>query len=323
MNHLVSICMITYQHAQFFEEAIQNLLDQETNFPFEIVVRDDASTDGTTELISTYAQSHPNKIRLLPGKENLGMINNFKTVIKACKGKYIAFCEGDDYWIDNRKLDNQISMMEGDPDIGLIYTNYRVINEEGKPIIHQKYTYRNMPEGYILQEIIRGEFPYTVTVCARRETFIDKLDQIILEDYRMGDYPLWLHIAKSWKIAYLPSVTSVYRRHSNSFTANAISTQSKLNFNNSWVSILNDFLEREKLDDPSVLKVAHEEINKRIVQNYLISSSDNDRSYSQYWQQITDPDIKLRMIRGLQLIPWIGPLLIHWYYQLRKCSAKN
>ena len=97
---LVSICTITYNHKKYIAEALDSFLMQKTNFPFEIVVDDDCSPDNTSEVIKKYRKKFPNIIKANLREETIGMIPNFIENMKRAKGKYIALCEGDYYWID-------------------------------------------------------------------------------------------------------------------------------------------------------------------------------------------------------------------------------
>ena len=113
-NIMVSICCITYNQEKYIKDAIEGFLMQKTNFLFEIIIHDDASTDKTADIIREYQQKYPDKIRTILQKENQykkGVRNSY-TVFKEAKGKYIAFCEGDDYWIDENKLQKQVNYME-------------------------------------------------------------------------------------------------------------------------------------------------------------------------------------------------------------------
>lgn len=115
---LASICCITYNHASYIQEAIDSFLMQKTTFPFEILVHDDASTDGTTEILLGYAKKYPDIIKPIIQTKNqytkCGLINP-RFVFPKAKGKYIALCEGDDYWTDPSKLQKQVSFLENNP----------------------------------------------------------------------------------------------------------------------------------------------------------------------------------------------------------------
>ena len=117
---LVSICCITYNHVDFIKDAIEGFLSQKTTFTYEICIGEDESNDGTREIIKEYAAKYPNKIRLfLRKRKDVIYFNgkatgrfNFMETLKKARGKYIATCEGDDYWLDPLKLQKQVDFME-------------------------------------------------------------------------------------------------------------------------------------------------------------------------------------------------------------------
>lgn len=102
---MLSVCMISYNHKNFIEEAIKGVVKQITSFPFELIISDDASTDRTNETILEATQNLPDYItlRYFPQETNLGMINNVEFALNACNDNYIAVCEGDDYWVGSNK----------------------------------------------------------------------------------------------------------------------------------------------------------------------------------------------------------------------------
>ena len=140
---LVSVCTATYQHAEYIEECIEGILIQKTDFPFEIIIGEDESDDGTREICKNYAEKYPDKIRLfLRDRKSSCIFNdqgnringfNGKWTRKSARGKYIALCEGDDYWTDPLKLQKQVDFLEENSEYGLVHTdcdNY--IQKEGK-----------------------------------------------------------------------------------------------------------------------------------------------------------------------------------------------
>jgi len=126
---LVSVCMITYNHEAFISEAIEGVLNQTVDFPIELVIGEDFSTDRTREICHEYAFHSPDKIRLLCRENNLGMQRNFLETIKACVGKYVAICEGDDYWTDPLKLKKQIDFLERNSDFAICHHRLEMMNE--------------------------------------------------------------------------------------------------------------------------------------------------------------------------------------------------
>ena len=130
---LLSICCITYNHENFIRQALDGCLMQQTNFPIEIIIHDDASTDNTANIIREYQGKHPHLIKTILQRENqysamgFGFISN---VFKEAQGKYIALCEGDDYWTDPLKLQKQVDFLEANPDFAICFHNAVVINED-------------------------------------------------------------------------------------------------------------------------------------------------------------------------------------------------
>ncbi len=104
--------MITYNHSAYVAQAIDGILMQQADFDFELVIGEDFSTDNTRAICEDYASKYPQIIKLLPAEKNLGMMPNFVRTLKACKGLYVALCEGDDYWTDKNKLKIQIENLQ-------------------------------------------------------------------------------------------------------------------------------------------------------------------------------------------------------------------
>jgi len=118
----VSISCVTYNHENFIARALDSFLSQKTNFEFEIVIGDDASTDSTLQVVRKYARAHPNKIRVLESKVNQGMHKNGASVLKSCRGKFVAICDGDDYWCDVNKLQLQHDVLSQGDGTVLVYS---------------------------------------------------------------------------------------------------------------------------------------------------------------------------------------------------------
>lgn len=138
---LVSICCIAFNHERFIRHALDGFLMQQTSFQFEIIVHDDASTDGTAAVIREYETLNPGKIRPIIQEENLftkekGRVT--RNVLEAARGKYIAWCEGDDYWTDPLKLQKQVDFLEANPTCAATYHDAVIVNEDGKVLATTK-----------------------------------------------------------------------------------------------------------------------------------------------------------------------------------------
>lgn len=214
MNPLVSICCITYNHKPYIREAIEGFLMQKTTFPIEILIHDDASTDGTADIIREYEQKHPNLIFPIYQTENQyskGIKISFTYQFPRARGRYIALCEGDDYWIDPLKLQKQVEFLEANVEYNASFTNATIINEVDNT--HSSYvTFLN--EGEVsLEEIVKiGGYIYpTASLVIRKEVIQKDIFEYLLDDLA-GDTIIIISAAMQGKVFFLNQVTAVYRR---------------------------------------------------------------------------------------------------------------
>ena len=136
-DKLVSICCITYNHEKYIRDALESFLNQKTNFDFEILIHDDASTDKTSEIIQEYEKKYPNIIKPIYQIENQyskGISINDTFNFSRAGGKYIALCEGDDYWLDSNKLQKQVDYMGKNHECTLCFHNAMVVSSNDKKL---------------------------------------------------------------------------------------------------------------------------------------------------------------------------------------------
>ena len=210
---LVTVCVITYNHEPFISKSLQCLLNQVTNFHFEIIIGEDVSTDKTREICESFAAVYPNKIKLLTNEVNLGVQKNLKKVLCHCNSKYIALCEGDDFWIDPMKLQMQIDFLENRPNYSLCSTRYEVYNtstgitlQDG---LHESFKNTSGIEVSTLN-MFDIWVTKTCTVIYRASTFNNDL----IDQYQyFRDTHLFYHILKNGKGFCLNVVTCSYNVH--------------------------------------------------------------------------------------------------------------
>jgi len=211
----VSACLITYNHEDYIVECIEGALSQVVDFEYEIVIGDDKSTDKTLKICEEYASKYPEKIRLIKRDVNLGMMANWIDTIESCQGKYIAICEGDDYWTDPLKLQKQVVFLEKNEDYGLIYTNANIFNQkENKFKGTFSFINSEVPKsGVYFPSILLKNYVQTLTVLVKNEYLKSAIQSIgdSINDFRMVDYPLWIEISRNTKFKYLDEVMAVYR----------------------------------------------------------------------------------------------------------------
>lgn len=219
----VDVLMVTYNHEKYIEQAICSVLSQKCEFDFRLIIGDDASNDRTSEICKKYSEKYPGMIFLLRSKSNLGLIKNYKQVFDLIQAKYVAILEGDDFWTDNNKLSKQINILEKDASVGLVYTGFNVLYENGT--IKRAYSVREKSwNNYIYTEMLTGKLriPASITSCFRSEImqkYFD-FDYFINNDFQTLDAPLWYEIAYHSRICFIPDITACYRVLSTSISNN-------------------------------------------------------------------------------------------------------
>jgi glycosyltransferase involved in cell wall biosynthesis len=207
----ISVCVITFNHEQFITESINSILAQKIDVPYEIVISDDSSTDRTRLLCQNLADLHTGVINLLPEKENIGITRNFYRALSSCRGRYIAICEGDDYWIDDRKLAMQFGFLEENAGYGLVYTDIEIKNTTTEVLSRPCYY-----AGDVFDKLLQGNFINTLTVFFRKELL--ELSSVSSMQLRYAfDHFYWLRIAAAALIFYMPEKSGCYRIHGNNF----------------------------------------------------------------------------------------------------------
>lgn len=207
---LVSVCCLAYNHSRYIRKCLDGILEQKTQFEYEIIINDDASTDDTADIIKEYEALYPTIIKPIYQTKNQFSqgTNMLDLVFSHASGKYIAICECDDYWTDNLKLQKQVDLLERDESYGCVYTRYITVDVECAEIDfppskqHQARSF----SGDIFSTLLYGNFPQTLTVLFRAD-----LLSISLEDPLGVDYSLFLKLALQTKFYFLPDVTGAYR----------------------------------------------------------------------------------------------------------------
>jgi len=239
---LVSICCITYNHSNYIGEAIESFLQQKTTFPFEICIGEDHSNDKTREICIDFAKKYPNSIRLfLRSRNDVIYINGIATgrynmveTLKQCRGKYIAICEGDDYWSNLKKLQKQYDFLKKEKLVGVFGktskydgSSYTDIEYPFLSSIHNK----NIIIDY-------DKLPYDQWLFAHTSTFFFK--RFIIDEYIQNpgnNNKLFYDICNSGRVGFLNENMSVYRQHSQAISVRR-GIDKKLNCNHYYNNYL-------------------------------------------------------------------------------------
>ena len=208
-EYFLDIPMCTYNHGKYIGQAIEGVMQQKAPFKYRLIIGEDCSTDDTREVIKRYLEGNASIMKVFFHNENIGAVENSKILFKESNSKYVALCDGDDFWIDPYKLKKQVDFLEANPDFAICFHNARILNEDNP----ESVTYSN-PFGQrgisTFEDLAKGEFIYTATCVFRNEHFKKFPEQYYSF---MNNYTLDLHNAQFGKIKYIDDVMSVYRKH--------------------------------------------------------------------------------------------------------------
>lgn len=269
---LVSITCITYNHVNYIRDAIEGFLIQKTNFPVEVLIHDDASTDGTEEIIREYEAKYPEIIKPLYEKENQyvkGRKGSRTFNFPRARGKYIALCEGDDYWTDPLKLQKQVDFLEANPDYGLVHTDldtYNITKKKWRKSIWKNTNYFQSGDIFNSLLIGRTSMIYACTTMIRKNLIMNYLDDLSKLNLVMGDTFVWLVIAAQSNIGFLPETTAVRQLLPNSATQ-GIDCKKRKAFLDSGKKLLK--YTRDNLSvEPDIYELAIESLSLRYLELY-------------------------------------------------------
>ena len=293
---LVSVCCITYNHGPYIEDALEGFLIQETYFPIEILIHDDASTDKTPDIIRKYEAAYPNIVKPIYQAENQyskGVKISLNFNYPRAKGKYVAFCEGDDYWIDPLKLKKQVNFLEANVDYGLVCTARFILYQNKNKIVKNKLT--NITFSFF-DLLIRNRIT-TLTVLLRKNLLLQYHNDILPEtkSWKMGDYPIWLWFAKNSKIHFISDRTAVYRRIQNTMSRPKSLAQ-KIQFARSIFEIKTYFINKYGLNEMEYRIIQKHNANSKIKRGVRMGS------YSFYCEGINEKlscDLRISLLDRL------------------------
>lgn len=210
MTPTVSIALITYNHERWVRDAVAGIRQQDADFPCEIVVADDSSSDATRHILEEELQSAGIPSRFLSADERLGMHDNWMRALNACEGKYIALVEGDDYWSDPRKLSRQVAALEDNPDWSGCHHRVQVVDDREQPLYLLPPSESDFSET-TFDDLIAWNRISTVSVIYRNGL----VSELPAGFYALKQLDWSLHLlhARQGPLGFLPETMAVYRRH--------------------------------------------------------------------------------------------------------------
>lgn len=224
---LVSISCLTYKHEEYIRDCLEGFLSQKTTFPFEVLIHDDASPDATPQIIKEYAEKYPDIIKPILRETNLYSVPGHRCInlvnLERAQGKYVAICEGDDFWCDPYKLQKQFDLLESHQDYtlcgcGLYYLNH----------LHKSYSPQGfppeewpLPQDIACKRIFFDNHPFHMLAAFFRMDSLRTVEDNLQRDVMnapMGDMQLFYHLATQGKVAFIRERMVTYRQHASSFS---------------------------------------------------------------------------------------------------------
>ncbi|MCB2427791.1 glycosyltransferase [Methylophaga pinxianii] len=239
---LVSVCIITYQHKDYIKQCLDGVLSQKTDFPFEILIGEDGSVDGTREICEAYAERYPDIIRLFCWDRNTdrsqfsggpGRYNIIHT-LQQVKSPYIALCEGDDYWTDEYKLQHQVTFLQSHADYSM---SFHEVNVDENGHLSPDNLTKKQGEDFSIDDLARGNFIHTPSV-VYRNVFPTEFPAFFLTSPVL-DYVLHLYVAQKGKIKYFAKPMATYRIHSESYWSSRTQRSRSI----LWLKVLSPLVE--------------------------------------------------------------------------------
>lgn len=220
MQNLISVIVCTYNQERTIGRTLDSILCQQCHVPFEIIIGEDHSTDGTLTVCMQYAERYPDIVRVIANNPNKGLVDNYFDCILAAKGRYIADCAGDDYWCDNRKLEKEVSVMEKYPDVGIVHTEWQYYNEDTQCTTMPAKSVQDsflVDGNTLLEHILIQRVRPVIHLCTSlyRTEWIFKAHEEYKELFRnkaycMEDVQVCFFLARMGRVAWLPDVTLSY-----------------------------------------------------------------------------------------------------------------
>ena len=220
---MVSIRCLVYNHEPYLRQCLDGFVMQKTSFPFEAIIHDDASTDGSADIIKEYAEKYPDIIKPIYETENLyskhdGSIS--RIINDACKGKYMASCEGDDYWTDPNKLQKQVDVLENHPECTIVFNRVKVISKDNKYLDWDIPRKGHVQEGFIelkdytYEEYNRGFWTFHTSSFLYKSNLMNEFSEIRAHEFKnfpYGDMPFLLFCLIRGKGFFISETMGCYR----------------------------------------------------------------------------------------------------------------
>ncbi|HFT7189534.1 TPA: glycosyltransferase family 2 protein [Enterobacter ludwigii] len=315
----VSICCITYNHEKYIAAAIDSFLAQRTNFAFEILIGEDKGGDGTLTIINEYQEKFPGIVKVITAEKNLGANGNIRNVISHAQGSYIAFCEGDDYWLDPNKIQKQYDAMILHPEINFCFHPAFALNPDGSKV--KRFDKGDLVRRFNVEDVLNknGQFSPTSSYMFKKEVVASLPEWF--ENAPVGDLFIELYAMKEAGGLYLPSTMSVYRLFADNSWSSAIKKDFTKNIETQKNIIkytklsIADFDEYEKIYDLRFSRIYCDIATKFLIRkDYISFEKYLVKSYSCHPHSSRKQELYLRFKAF--------PVLLNYFHKLKSMLNK-
>lgn len=280
----INVVITAYNHEKYITQCLQGILNQKGDFQLEIIVGDDCSADNTRKILEEFQGRYPAIISVFPPGKNLGITKNLKRCLDACSGKYIAICEGDDYWTDEKKLQKQMMYLEAHPDLSMCFSAFDIYYED-KNLLEPFADQVTLKKEFLTTEdLIQNNYIGNFSCCMYRRDVVEKLPPGIFEVFTV-DWMFNMACGQFGNIGYMPERMSVYRKHSQGAWA-GMEELKKLKELSRLIDVYNDLFDYKYND--LFLQF------KEVVENQVALQS---RLYETQSSDSKESDVKIRQTR--------------------------
>ncbi|WP_375416290.1 glycosyltransferase family 2 protein [uncultured Hymenobacter sp.] len=209
----ISVWITTYNHEQFIAEAIESVLQQNTTFTYELVIGEDCSTDRTREIVVSYKEKYPDKIKLFLPEKNLGMVPMTWASYRLCTGSYVAWLDGDDYWLDSNKLQKQVVFLRDNPKFSFCFHRVKILNQDNNSLYDARHPLMHRSDDTLfIEDFIKVNNPIHALSVVHRNILTESLPKWIFE-LPFPDLGFYFALCQHGEAKYIRDIMGVYRVH--------------------------------------------------------------------------------------------------------------
>jgi glycosyltransferase involved in cell wall biosynthesis len=295
---LVSVCLITYNHKKYIEQAIESVLMQKTSFNWEFIIADDFSTDGTRNILLEYKQKYPELINLILQEHNIGPAGNWMSLMEKPRGKYIAYFEGDDYWTDPLKLQKQVDVLEKDEKLSMAaHGSYKLTDTLS--LIDSPFKVDTI---WTAKDILTNNWFIMSASLMFRKSMMD-FSPAWYPEISHGDLALILLTSLKGNGFYTPQPMSVYR-----IAGSGVMSRFALKDSTSYIFLLNQFNRMSDYKFNKEITTQQDRIRIDIVHQYIALNKTTNLFSLKYWQNVIQclkwarirnwPNLAKKLVKG-------------------------